>query len=242
MDQEMLTIPILDPNVLNNAVLAEDPHLLSLLQGQNEEPNFLLPNADLHPSSFMMVDKQQDPEEVPLLEGTNDKLGRFFNVFDGAGKIFDGGQTFIAWFQLNVYAPWRELNFYYPFASLGNWEIANFLLTSMLSMRAIDQWLSLGLVSMLISFHLFPLLNTYRCQLFLSHFLAPKNFTLVLKSSHLDHTGMLGLSLPPTRRKILTPFITATHWTVWSLYLTILSSRKRWTIHLTASTQPLNTF
>ncbi|KAI5993249.1 hypothetical protein EDD15DRAFT_2109817, partial [Pisolithus albus] len=66
-----------------------------------------------------------------------------------AGEIFDGGQTFLARFRLDIYASRRQQNLYYPFASLGDWEIANFLLTSRLSMRAIDEFLSLRLTNSL---------------------------------------------------------------------------------------------
>ncbi|KAI6113794.1 hypothetical protein EV401DRAFT_1866549, partial [Pisolithus croceorrhizus] len=47
------------------------------------------------------------------------------------------------------YASWCQQNLYYPFASLGDWEITNFLLTSRLSMRAIDKFLSLHLTNSL---------------------------------------------------------------------------------------------
>ncbi|KAI6114201.1 hypothetical protein F5141DRAFT_1001954, partial [Pisolithus sp. B1] len=49
----------------------------------------------------------------------------------------------------NIYASWCQQNLYYPFASLGDWEIMNFLLTSRLSMRAIDEFLSLHLTNSL---------------------------------------------------------------------------------------------
>ncbi|KAI5988816.1 hypothetical protein EDD15DRAFT_2172157 [Pisolithus albus] len=95
-----------------------------------------------------MADERTDPEEVLQLN-TNDKLGRILDVFRGAGEIFDGGQTFLARFRLDIYASRRQQNLYYPFASLGDWEIANFLLTSRLSMRAIDEFLSLRLTNSL---------------------------------------------------------------------------------------------
>ncbi|KAI6035913.1 hypothetical protein BKA83DRAFT_13397 [Pisolithus microcarpus] len=39
----------------------------------------------------------------------------------------------------------RQTNMYYPFANLGDWEMANFLLQSNLSMREIDSYLSLSM-------------------------------------------------------------------------------------------------
>ena len=44
----------------------------------------------------------------------------------------------------------RKDNLYYPFASRQEWEIASFLLCSSLSMSAVDEFLSLNLVSSLL--------------------------------------------------------------------------------------------
>ncbi|KAI5981999.1 hypothetical protein EDC04DRAFT_2593415 [Pisolithus marmoratus] len=95
-----------------------------------------------------MADKHVDPKEVPQLS-TNNKLGCVLDIFHSTGEIFDGGQTFLAWFHLDICASQFQQNLYYPFASLGDWGIANFLLTSRLSMRAIDKFLSLCLTNSL---------------------------------------------------------------------------------------------
>ncbi|KAL4065736.1 hypothetical protein V8B97DRAFT_2025637 [Scleroderma yunnanense] len=94
---------------------------------------------DYH-ASFMMVDGHLDNGQVLSLEGGHNKLGHILNIYHGSRKVFGRGQTFLDLFQL-------DKNLYYPFTNLGDGEIANFLLTSQLSMRAIDQWLSFPLMS-----------------------------------------------------------------------------------------------
>ncbi|KAI6035890.1 hypothetical protein BKA83DRAFT_4119872 [Pisolithus microcarpus] len=137
-------------NAPEDTALADDPCLFSPFQVQDEDFDMLILDVEPpmeHPS-FVMADEHADPKEVLQLN-TNDKLGHVLDVFCGAREIFDGGQTFLAWFRLNVYASLHQQNLYYPFASLSDWEIANFLLTSRLSMRAIDKFLSLCLMNSL---------------------------------------------------------------------------------------------
>ncbi|KAF8414372.1 hypothetical protein L210DRAFT_3730324 [Boletus edulis BED1] len=63
----------------------------------------------------------------------------------GTGQLKGNGQTFIAHFELDGFSTYRKLNLYYPFSTLQDWQMANFLLTSRLSMRAINDFLSLEL-------------------------------------------------------------------------------------------------
>lgn len=63
-----------------------------------------------------------------------------------AGQVKSDGKTFLARFEMDQFSMYRKLNLYYPFASLQDWQMANFLLTSRLSMKAIDNFLSLQLV------------------------------------------------------------------------------------------------
>ncbi|KAF8132935.1 hypothetical protein EV363DRAFT_1449123 [Boletus edulis] len=67
----------------------------------------------------------------------------------GAGQLKGDGQTFIARFELDGFSTYRKLNLYYPFSTLQDWQMANFLLTSQLSMRAINDFLSLELIKTL---------------------------------------------------------------------------------------------
>lgn len=79
-------------------------------------------------------------------------------VFDGAGKTYGAGETFMDRFNADTYAEYRKTNLYYPFASKQDWEIAAFLESSNLSMAAIDKFLSLELVGV-ISLHVLRLLT-----------------------------------------------------------------------------------
>ncbi|KAG6369637.1 hypothetical protein JVT61DRAFT_10762 [Boletus reticuloceps] len=67
----------------------------------------------------------------------------------GARQLKGDGQTFIARFELHGFSTYCKLNLYYPFSTLQDWQMANFLLTSQLSMRAINDFLSLELIKML---------------------------------------------------------------------------------------------
>ncbi|KIK17531.1 hypothetical protein PISMIDRAFT_111211 [Pisolithus microcarpus 441] len=73
--------------------------------------------------------------------------------FEGAAIIYRIGDTFLRCFDMDRHALHRQTNMYYPFANLGDWEMANFLLQSNLSMREIDSYLSLSMTKkMLLSF------------------------------------------------------------------------------------------
>ncbi|KAG1856135.1 hypothetical protein F4604DRAFT_1590413 [Suillus subluteus] len=64
-------------------------------------------------------------------------------VFDGAGKTWGIGQTFMDQFSEDEYAAERKENRYWPFASEPDWGMALFLLQSNLSMADIDDYLNL---------------------------------------------------------------------------------------------------
>ena len=67
----------------------------------------------------------------------------------GAAKVIDqAGTKFLDAFDEDSFAEIHNSdNLYYPFADHPEWELAEFLLTSSLSMAAIDYFLSLLLVS-----------------------------------------------------------------------------------------------
>lgn len=67
-------------------------------------------------------------------------------IFPGAAHVYGCGTGYMGTFQNDVHAAERETNLYYPFQSKGEWEIASFLSQSGLSMKRIDEFLSLGLV------------------------------------------------------------------------------------------------
>src|SRR5882762_1293746 len=69
------------------------------------------------------------------------------HYFPDSGHVFDSGPGFLSWFHDDEDAEARSHNSYHPFGSKGEWEIARFLSCSGLSMRLIDEFLSLSLVS-----------------------------------------------------------------------------------------------
>jgi len=72
--------------------------------------------------------------------------GGHFTRFQGAARVHAWGLTFLERFNDDVYAHHRNDNLYYPFASFQDWELASFLLSSTLSMAAIDRFLGIELV------------------------------------------------------------------------------------------------
>jgi hypothetical protein len=74
--------------------------------------------------------------------------GFFVEEYPGAAKIVSQtGTTFMDDFDADIHAGERQKNIFYPFASRDEWQIASYLLRSGLSMSAIDDFLSLELVS-----------------------------------------------------------------------------------------------
>ena len=69
------------------------------------------------------------------------------DTFDGAAQTYGLGPTFMDTFGSDQFSEFRKSNLYYPFASRSEWELALWLLRSGLSMRAIDAFLSLPIVS-----------------------------------------------------------------------------------------------
>ncbi|KAG2105471.1 uncharacterized protein F5147DRAFT_775240 [Suillus discolor] len=66
--------------------------------------------------------------------------------YEGAAKCYpQDGATFLDLFDANEYAEYRKENLFYPFASREEWEVADFLLRSALSMAAIDTFLQLSM-------------------------------------------------------------------------------------------------
>lgn len=67
-------------------------------------------------------------------------------IFPDAGYVYGHGDGYMGWFHHDKHAGERTSNLYYPFQSKGEWEIASFLSRSGLSMKRIDEFLSLSLV------------------------------------------------------------------------------------------------
>ncbi|KAG1901601.1 uncharacterized protein F5891DRAFT_950324, partial [Suillus fuscotomentosus] len=68
-------------------------------------------------------------------------------MYEGAGTCYArDGVTFLDLFDADEYAEHRKENLFYPFASREEWEVADFLLRSPLSMAAINQFLGLHML------------------------------------------------------------------------------------------------
>ncbi|KAG1817645.1 uncharacterized protein BJ212DRAFT_1269939 [Suillus subaureus] len=73
--------------------------------------------------------------------------------YEGAAKCYSqDGLTFLDLFDANEHAEYRKENLFYPFALREEWEVADFLLCSALSMAAIDKFLPLSMVHILFFF------------------------------------------------------------------------------------------
>ncbi|KAG1906124.1 uncharacterized protein F5891DRAFT_975575 [Suillus fuscotomentosus] len=68
--------------------------------------------------------------------------------YEGAGACYsEDGLTFLDVFDADEFAEYRKDNLFYPFASKEEWEVADYLLRSTLSMAAIDEFLKLHMKS-----------------------------------------------------------------------------------------------
>ncbi|KAG2737289.1 hypothetical protein P692DRAFT_20762125, partial [Suillus brevipes Sb2] len=75
--------------------------------------------------------------------GSQADYGEEVEFYDGAGKTWGVGKTFMDQFNEDEYAAEREQNQYFPFASKPDWEMASYILRSDLSMAEIDEYLNL---------------------------------------------------------------------------------------------------
>lgn len=77
-----------------------------------------------------------------LLDDNSD----FVKYFPGASESYDSRRSFLDNFNADTYAPECTSNVYYPFADSRDWEMAQWLTLSGLSMLKIDKFLSTQLV------------------------------------------------------------------------------------------------
>ncbi|KAG6372397.1 hypothetical protein JVT61DRAFT_7869 [Boletus reticuloceps] len=100
------------------------------------------------PHSSSPVDTEPAPI-FPTIWTLRSATGCAVDPYTNARSVMGNGQSFLAKFRQDKFAPHREFNPYYPFSTAEDWEVASFLLTSKLSMRAINDFLSLKLIKML---------------------------------------------------------------------------------------------
>ena len=95
---------------------------------------------------FIPPDSQPDAPSSPI---RNDPEVPPPVKFPSAGHIFGQGQSFMSNFHADKFAEYRAQNIYYPFASRGEWELGAFLTQANMSMKVIDEFLSLESVSII---------------------------------------------------------------------------------------------
>jgi hypothetical protein len=110
------------------------------------------------------------------------------------------------------HAPERASNVYFPFQSKGEWELVSFLSQSGLSMKRIDEFLSLDLVryQVAVFFSITHAEPISRYLGFTSHSIVLGRCVVSWSFSRVGHPGNQQLSLfRDTRRKIHWSYITA---------------------------------
>lgn len=106
------------------------------------EADAIMHNSDDHLHADFDNDFNPIDDDFGAAEGSLEER------YEGAGMCYsEDGQTFLDLFDADEFAEYRNENLFYPFASKEEWEIADFLLRSPLSMAAIDMFLKLPLVS-----------------------------------------------------------------------------------------------
>jgi hypothetical protein len=93
-------------------------------------------------------ENENDLDEAPNANTGINQNARYVEIYPGASDTYGKGSTFMDAFNSDKYAGHRHQNLYYPFQTRSEWELASWLLRSGLSMRAIDDFLSLELVSL----------------------------------------------------------------------------------------------
>jgi hypothetical protein len=93
---------------------------------------------------FLPLDPQRNSTSSPVRDSPEPPPHITFPL---SGHVFDQDQGFIDKFHTDRFAEHRAENLYFPFASKDEWELAAFLTQSNLSMKVIDAFLSLVLVS-----------------------------------------------------------------------------------------------
>lgn len=106
-------------------------------------------HVDMDDSLHMNDNVHMDDDiDMDLASDHDDREGWEYQTnFQGASATFGMSQTFMDAFDTDTFAKERLDNIYYPFASREEWALASFLIRSNLSMAAMDELLSLSLVS-----------------------------------------------------------------------------------------------
>jgi len=105
------------------------------------------PSNDDDPPPSNDDDPPPSNDDVPPPPNDPRRGQPFVERYEGCAEAFPGGETFMDRFGNNRYGEQRRENIYFPWASRQEWGFASWLLRSRLSMAAIDDLLSLEIVS-----------------------------------------------------------------------------------------------
>ncbi|KAL4062049.1 hypothetical protein V8B97DRAFT_2026969 [Scleroderma yunnanense] len=106
-------------------------------------PDYIRPDTDPNSGDHRSPSPAQPSFAKSLLLPASDNMGRVAVHSTGAGLVYNTGATFINHFDADPYSAYWQINVFYPFSDLDEWKMANYLLTSKLSMSALDKFLSL---------------------------------------------------------------------------------------------------
>ena len=134
------------------------------------------------------------------------------DVHPNTPSLFGSGPTFMNRFDTDPLAARRQSNLYFPFSSKEEWGLASWLLCSGLSMRAIDDFLALPIVSFCV-----PIINLItnrrsRSNNFRSPFPPQRHYAPVRTNSPRPPNGRCKTSqLTDTQAQSHSHFFTTTH-------------------------------
>ena len=137
---------------------------------------------------FIPPDTQSNATYGPARVDTEVPLGVKFPY---SGYVFGQGATFMDHFCTDKLSDRRATNLYFPFASRDEWELAEFLSQANISMKVIDKFLSLRLVSCCLSTSLgacgSPSKHRFATLVYL--FVLQRHSVALLNSSLVDPSG-----------------------------------------------------
>ncbi|KAG1840425.1 hypothetical protein C8R48DRAFT_679594 [Suillus tomentosus] len=98
-------------------------------------------------SQFDAMDAMDTNLDGEFLDTAGDLPPSNEEWYEGAAKCYSqDGLTFLDLFDTDEHAEYRKENLFYPFALRKEWEVADFLLHSALSMAAINKFLQLSMI------------------------------------------------------------------------------------------------
>lgn len=103
---------------------------------------------DTLPSESSIQPDTVDPRSYGYVQLQEPISNEPFTIpYPEAARVLGPGKTALDLFNEDHFSEYRQTNLYYPFASKAEWEVAQYLIKSPLSLADIDEFLKLELVS-----------------------------------------------------------------------------------------------